>query len=79
MGWGLCPCFLRLSRPAEEDIVEEWARGCGRKGLGSEGPERVDWGGRGTQDKPVREHLLIPQVFIEPLLCAGPGLGDTPT
>lgn len=29
-------------------------------------------GGLGAQSKAFREHLLVPQVFIEPLLRDGP-------
>ena len=38
-------------------VVEAWRGGCVV--------------GLGTRGKPFREHMLIPEVFIEPLLCAG--------
>lgn len=31
----------------------------------------VDVGGLGAGGTPFMEHMLIPQVFLEPLLCAG--------
>lgn len=37
-----------------------------RGGLGA-----VVGGGLGDAGKPFREHVLIPQVFVEPLLCDG--------
>ena len=41
--------------------------------------EQVDLSGLGVQGRPLRQHLLIFQVFIEPLLSANAGWGSAPT